>query len=354
MPLSQDLADQRMLLQQHMATEDFTAAILAAHATLDAEAQATGAGRILTLSVTPWLMGQPHRIRAFGAMLDAILARGGVWSATGAEIAAAWRAQQAWDVAAERPGACRARPARAGLEGAGPCRAVLVTRPEPGAAETAAACAALGWDAVLAPAMVLRETAPSPVAAGAGAAARLPRRRPRPGARPVAGPRGRGRHGRRGPRPRVHPCSRGGWRRRRACRCGRRRYLEPAAGPLLLAVGRGYGADLAAALRGTRLPRHPAGRLCRHPGHRPAAARARGAARRPRRRRAVHLAARSFASRSGCCAAPVSARQRGASAPSPSARASPRRWPPCPGPASTTTARPDPALLPGHLGPLPV
>ena len=95
MPLPQDLSDQRMLLQQHMATEDFTAAILAAHATLDAEAQATGGGRVLTVAVTPWLMGQPHRIRAFGAMLDAILARGGVWSATGAEIAASWRAQQA-------------------------------------------------------------------------------------------------------------------------------------------------------------------------------------------------------------------------------------------------------------------
>lgn len=94
LPLPQDLSDQRMLFQQTMATEDFTAAILAAHATLDAEAQATGGGRILTLAVTPWLMGQPHRIRAFEAMLDAILARGGVWSATGAEIAAAWRAQQ--------------------------------------------------------------------------------------------------------------------------------------------------------------------------------------------------------------------------------------------------------------------
>jgi len=94
LPLPQDLSDQRMLFQQTMATEDFTAAILAAHATLDAEARQTGSGRILTLAVTPWLMGQPHRIRAFEAMLDAILARGGVWSATGAEIAAAWRAQQ--------------------------------------------------------------------------------------------------------------------------------------------------------------------------------------------------------------------------------------------------------------------
>lgn len=93
MPLSQDLSDQRMLMQQNLATEDFCAAVLAAHETLDAEARATGSGRVLTLSVTPWLMGQPHRAKAFGALLDAILARSSVWSATGAEIAAAWRAQ---------------------------------------------------------------------------------------------------------------------------------------------------------------------------------------------------------------------------------------------------------------------
>lgn len=93
MPLPQDLADQRMLHQQNMATEDYVNAVLAAHAALDAEARATGSGRVLTLSVTPWLMGQPHRIRAFGAMLDAILARGSVWSATGSEIMQAWRDQ---------------------------------------------------------------------------------------------------------------------------------------------------------------------------------------------------------------------------------------------------------------------
>jgi peptidoglycan/xylan/chitin deacetylase (PgdA/CDA1 family) len=94
MPLPQDLADQRILYQQNMATEDFCNAVLAAHRALDTEAAATGGGRILTLSVTPWLMGQPHRIRAFGAMLDAILAKGSVWNATGAQIAQAWQAQQ--------------------------------------------------------------------------------------------------------------------------------------------------------------------------------------------------------------------------------------------------------------------
>ncbi|MFM7611486.1 MAG: hypothetical protein ACKO9A_21770 [Alphaproteobacteria bacterium] len=34
-------------------------------------------------------------------------------------------------------------------------RAILITRPEPGAAESARAVAALGWEAVLAPALTL-------------------------------------------------------------------------------------------------------------------------------------------------------------------------------------------------------
>jgi hypothetical protein len=93
MPLSQDLSDQRMLHQQHLATEDFTNSILTAHETLDREAQETGSGRILVVPVTPWLMGVPHRIRAFNAMLDGIMARGNVWPATMGQIADHWRAQ---------------------------------------------------------------------------------------------------------------------------------------------------------------------------------------------------------------------------------------------------------------------
>jgi hypothetical protein len=81
-----------MLHQQHLATEDFTTAVLAAHAVLDAEAAATGGGRILCLAITPWLMGQPHRIQALGGLLDTLVARGGLWPATGTEILTAWRA----------------------------------------------------------------------------------------------------------------------------------------------------------------------------------------------------------------------------------------------------------------------
>jgi allantoinase len=52
-------------------------------------------GRIVTLSLRPWVSGVPHRIAAVEAVLDHILSLAGVWNATGAEILEAWTAQQA-------------------------------------------------------------------------------------------------------------------------------------------------------------------------------------------------------------------------------------------------------------------
>ena len=95
MPLAWDLSDQHLLFQQHMDTGEFVEQVLRAFKTLYAEAHQTGGGRIVTLTITPWLMGQPHRIRALGAMLDRILEHAGVWPATGAEIVDAWRASGA-------------------------------------------------------------------------------------------------------------------------------------------------------------------------------------------------------------------------------------------------------------------
>jgi hypothetical protein len=94
MPLAWDLSDQRLLFQQHMDTAEFVEQVLRAFKTLYAEAASTGSGRILTLTITPWLMGQPHRIRALAAMLDRILEHAGVWPATGAEIVDAWKATE--------------------------------------------------------------------------------------------------------------------------------------------------------------------------------------------------------------------------------------------------------------------
>ena len=54
----------------------------------------TYGGRIVALSLRPWISGVPHRIAAVEQALDVMLRRGGVWSATGAEILATWRSQQ--------------------------------------------------------------------------------------------------------------------------------------------------------------------------------------------------------------------------------------------------------------------
>jgi hypothetical protein len=60
---------------------------------LDREAVTSGA-RIVALSLRPWISGVPHRIAAVEQVLDRMAGRAGVWSATGAEILAAWQAQQ--------------------------------------------------------------------------------------------------------------------------------------------------------------------------------------------------------------------------------------------------------------------
>ncbi len=86
------VSDQRLLFQQHMDTAEFVDQVLRAFKILYAEAGRTGSGRILTLTITPWVMGQPHRIRALAALLDQLLEYVGVWPATGAEIVDAWRA----------------------------------------------------------------------------------------------------------------------------------------------------------------------------------------------------------------------------------------------------------------------
>jgi uroporphyrinogen-III synthase len=125
---------------------------------------------------------------------------------------------------------------------------VLVTRPEPGAAETAARLAARGWRPVLAPALVL---APRPMAPAPRAQALLLASRAAARAVPVSGlpvlavgaataeaARERGF---------TDVAAAGGDAAALAALAAAR--LDPAAGPLLLAVGQGYSQALAAALR---------------------------------------------------------------------------------------------------------
>lgn len=126
---------------------------------------------------------------------------------------------------------------------------MLVTRPAPGDAETAAALATLGWQAVLAPALVLHPTPPArlPRAQALLLASRAAARALPPAALPVLAV-GAGTAAEARAAGFTDIAAAEGDAAALAALAAAR--LEPGGGPLLLAVGRGYGADLARALRG--------------------------------------------------------------------------------------------------------
>ena len=129
--------------------------------------------------------------------------------------------------------------------------AVLITRPEPGAAETAAACAALGWAPVLAPALLLHPYPWPLTALPAAQALLLPSRAAAralpPAALPVLAV-GDGTAAEARAQGFADVRAAGGDAASLAEAASA--SLDPRAGPLLLAVGRGDGVELAAALRG--------------------------------------------------------------------------------------------------------
>lgn len=93
LPLSAELED-RFVLQDNLHSEEaWVEQVGDACDLLCAEASRAG-GRLLALSLHPWLIGQAHRIAKLERVLDTILAKDGVWSATPGDIVHSWRAQQ--------------------------------------------------------------------------------------------------------------------------------------------------------------------------------------------------------------------------------------------------------------------
>ena len=94
LPLPLELDDQYIIGNNLHSEWEYASQLQDACDYLLAEAAATGSGRLLAVSVHPWLLGQPHRIAAFESVLAHVTAQPGVWSAGAAEIADAWLAQQ--------------------------------------------------------------------------------------------------------------------------------------------------------------------------------------------------------------------------------------------------------------------
>lgn len=93
MPHPIDIDDHTILVQNHHSEDDFRDALIDQFDWLYREAGREG-GRVMAISLHPWITGQPYRIRALEEALDHMLKHAGVWSATGAEILDAWTAQQ--------------------------------------------------------------------------------------------------------------------------------------------------------------------------------------------------------------------------------------------------------------------
>jgi peptidoglycan/xylan/chitin deacetylase (PgdA/CDA1 family) len=93
MPLSTELED-RFIMQANLHSEqEYAEQIQDAFDYLYAEAEEQG-GRMLALSIHPWMLGQPHRIGRLEQVLEYITGHDGVWSASAGEISCAWQSSQ--------------------------------------------------------------------------------------------------------------------------------------------------------------------------------------------------------------------------------------------------------------------
>lgn len=92
MPHPADIDDYSILVQNHHSEDEFCEQLCDQFDVLYREAHAQG-GRIMAISLRPWITGQPYRIASFERALAHIMGHRGVWAATGAEILDAFKAQ---------------------------------------------------------------------------------------------------------------------------------------------------------------------------------------------------------------------------------------------------------------------
>jgi peptidoglycan/xylan/chitin deacetylase (PgdA/CDA1 family) len=92
LPYSHEINDATIIWQYHASADEFAEQIQDQFDLLYREAARHG-GRVLSISLHPWIIGQPHRIGALERALSYVMRHAGVWPATGSEILAAFRAQ---------------------------------------------------------------------------------------------------------------------------------------------------------------------------------------------------------------------------------------------------------------------
>ncbi len=92
LPLSHEISDQTILHSYQHSEQDFVDQVCDQFDVLYRESSPSD-GRIMTVTIHPWMSGQPHRIKFLERGLAHIMDHDGVWTATGADILAACEQQ---------------------------------------------------------------------------------------------------------------------------------------------------------------------------------------------------------------------------------------------------------------------
>lgn len=89
MPLSTELEDYFIIGNNLHTSASWSEQVCDAADFLLKETETQG-GRILSLNIHPWMLGQPHRIQHLEKVLDYLTSKSEVWSASAGEILRAW------------------------------------------------------------------------------------------------------------------------------------------------------------------------------------------------------------------------------------------------------------------------
>lgn len=100
MPLSTEIEDRFLIMDNLHSAESWAQQVMDACDYLSQESAHQG-GRILALTLHPWVLGQPHRISQLERVLEYVSSQTHVWSASAGEILAAFVAQEN-DIASPR------------------------------------------------------------------------------------------------------------------------------------------------------------------------------------------------------------------------------------------------------------
>lgn len=93
LPLATELEDRFVVMDNLHAESEWADQVIDAFELLLAESRAEG-GRLLSLSLHPWVIGQPHRMRHLERVLSHLSGRAGVWNAMPGTIVDAFAAAQ--------------------------------------------------------------------------------------------------------------------------------------------------------------------------------------------------------------------------------------------------------------------